>query len=339
MSKNLFGRAVNFFRNDEVEVIGAYFDGGKVFVARQNEHFELDVDGSELEQIAEKISLACAQHGWQTSEVGLCLRDDDAVTFQTEITFPDKEIPAFVESWAVAQAGAGASYSFVKVGVDLWMETLTKPRLDEFCAAFEKFGLNLRALSIMPRDLLEKVTPFDRVSFILSVMQEKKSPNLLTARSNAWNLKKISQAIAAITLLGIIGFSANIFIDYRNASTQRDAAKISLDELSDDLILKSNIDADIAELNRLNKISAAQGITPTKFNLLLKLGKVAGNGVRLTKIRAEENFLELEGLANTPDAVQSYLGRVKSSVAQSSRLESSSEREDGDIAFVIRAAF
>ena len=45
------------------------------------------------------------------------------------------------------------------------------------------------------------------------------------------------------------------------------------------------------------------------------------------------------GIADTPDAVKDYLARVKDFAAQKARLESSSERDDGDIAFVIRCHF
>ena len=261
------------------------------------------------------------------------------MTYQMTVeNLPEKEIPAPVTSWAVAQAGADAAFSFAKIGGELWMETIPLTKLEEICAAFKKFGMNLRGLSVMPTDILKKVHPLERTEFISGVVREKKSPNLLTTRSSIFDWKKISMAFAAIFLLAIIIFSAKTFMDWRESSEKLDAAKISIEELREDFIIKGNIDADIAELKRLNKISAAQKISPKNFNLLINLGKISGGGVRLTEIRADENFLELEGLASTPDAVKSYLSRVKNSVAQNSRLESSSEREDGDIFFTIRAA-
>ena len=340
--ENFFTRAINFFREDVGEVVGAYFDGVKIFVVRLTESFEtveVDAESSELEHLAEKISLVCRQRGWQTSAVGVCLREDDAVIYQTEINFPGKEIASFVKSWSQAQAGIDAAFSFVISGGEIWMETLPKSTLDDYCAAFEKFGLKLRALSIMPVDLLTKVTPFNHADFIAQVVHEKKSPNLLSARSSVVDWKKISQALAAMILAVIIGFSAKILFEYQAAAAELDAAKKSLDELRAELALKENIDADIAELNRLNKIVAAQEVSPTKFNFLVNLGKVAGGGVHLSRIRCEENFLELEGVADNSDAVKNYLSRVKNSVAQNSRLENSTELDDGNISFVIRAAF
>ena len=160
--KNFLARLKNFFSEDLSEIIGAYFDGEKIFVVRLTENFEaveVDADGAEPELLAEKISLVCAQKNWKTSAAGFCLREDDAVIYQSEISnLPAKEISAYVKSWAMAQRGKDAAFSFTKVGEELWMETLPGTRLEEFRAAFKKFNLNLRALSVMPADLLTKGT-------------------------------------------------------------------------------------------------------------------------------------------------------------------------------------
>ena len=333
--------SADFFRADLSEVVGAYFDGEKIFVVHLSEKFEtvaVDADSSAAEHLAEKISRVCIQNAWKTSAVGLCLREGDAITFQTEVdNVPEKEIPALVKSWSIAQAGKNAAFSFTKVGAEIWMETVPRKTVDEFCAAWKKFGMNLRGLSVMPVDMLTKVTPINCAQFIAQVVRDRKAPNLL-ARSGIFDWKKISAAVAAIFLIALLVGSAKIFFDYNAADSQLDAAKIAVNERRDDLALKNSFDADIAELNRLNKICAAQNVTPAKFNLLINLGKIAGGGVSLTKILADENLLELEGVSATPDAVKSYLNRVKNSVAQSARLESSVENKDGDIVFTIRAA-
>ena len=339
--KNFFARATNFFREDLSEVVGAYFDGEKIFVVNMSENsavVEVDANGSDVEHLAEKISIACSRNGWKTSAVGFCLRDDDVVTLQTEVdNIPAREIFSLVKIWAVAQVGNDdAAFSFAKVGEQLWMETLPKKTVDEFSAAWKKFGMNLRGLSAMPVDLLTKFTATDRAKFIAEVVRDRKVPNVLATRS-VFDWKRISAAVAAIFFIALLISSTKIFFDNNAASTQLDAAKISVNELRDDISLKNSHDADISELNRLNKICAAQGVNPAKFNLLINLGKVAGGGVHLTKIHADENFLELEGISTTPDAVKSYLSRVKSSVIQSARLESSVENKDGDIVFTIRA--
>ena len=336
--KNLSTQLKNLFREELGEVIGAYFDGEKIFVVRLTENFEsveVDADGSEIAQLAEKISRVCTQKGWSTSAVGFCLREEDAVIYQIAVdNLPEKEIPAFVKSWAIAQTGKDAASSFTKVGAELWMETVPRTKLEEFYAAFKKFNLNLRGLSVMPVDLLTKSLPFDKTKFVAEVVRDKRAPNLL--ESDVWDWKKISFAAAAIFLIGQIIFSAKLFFDYTYASNKLDAAKISLEYLDTQLALKKNLDADIAELHRLNNL-AAQIEPETNFNLLINLGKISDEDVSLTKIRAKKNSLELEGLTDNPDNMKNYLARVKSSVVQSARTENSSERDDGEIVFVIRA--
>lgn len=339
-NSKFFSRVINFFREDLSEVIGAYFDGEKIFIVHMTDTLEavtVDADSSEIEHLAERISLVCLQRGWKTQSAGFCLQDGNAVTYQTVTdNVPEKDIPALVKSWANAQTGVDATFAFMRQDNNVWMETLPRKTVDEFSAAWKKFGMNLRGLSVMPVDMLTKIDALARAEFIARVVRERTAPNLLSTRG-AWNLKKISLTAAAIVLIALAIGSAQLLADYDTASDELDAANRSLAKLRDDLALKKNLDADIAELHRLNKLGAAQDVSPKKFNLLINLGKVAGGGVSLTKIRAEENFLELEGISVTPDAVKSYLSRVKSNVAQSARIESSTEQDDGYIAFVIRA--
>ena len=267
----------------------------------------------------------------------MCLQDNDAVTFQTEVgNVPEKELPAMVKSWAAAQAGKDAAFAFAKVGVAVWMETLPRARLDEICAAFKKFGLNLRGVSVMLSDSIDKVAPFDRTEFIAEVVRNKRAPNFLSAGSTV-HWQKISSAVAAIFLVALAVASGKVFWDCRAASDELDAAKQAVDKIGADVALKKTLDADVAELHRLNNLAAQVAASPN-FNLLLNAGRIADKSVRLTKIRADKDSLELEGLANTPDAVKNYLARVKGTVASTARLERSTERDDGDIAFVIRAA-
>ncbi len=339
--KNLTARLKKFFREDLEEVVGAYFDGEKIFLARLTEKletFEVDADGVEPAHLAEKISLACVQKGLKTSAVGFCLQEGDAVIFQLDVSnLPEKDFPESVKSWAKAQAGADAVYSSARRGSELWMETLPRAKVKEFVAAFEKFNLNLRGLSVMPVDLLTKSSPFDRAKFIAEVVRDKKPPNLL-ATGSVWSWEKISFAAAAIFFIAIFFCSAKLLLDYRAASAELNAVKISLEKFHDDLVLKETLDATVAELHKINSL-AAQIETEKKLNVLINLGKISGGDVRLTKINIDENFLELEGLTDKPDAVSNYLVRVRNSVEKSARLENSSERDDGEIVFVIRADF
>ena len=338
--KNFVAQLKNFFRENLSEIIGAYFDGQKIFIARLTENFEtveVDAGGSEIEHLAEKISIVCAQKGWKTSAVGFCLREEDVVIYQSNIgNVPEKEIPAQVKTWAIAHSGKDALFSFAKVDEELWMETLSRAKADEFDAAFKKFNLNLRGLSSMPTTLLEKNNPYDKTKFIAEIVRDKKNPNIFSARDSVWNWKKFSAAVAAIFFIVMIIGSAKILFDYHEASNKLDAAKISIDELREDLNLKKNLDVDIDMLHKINQLAAK--IEPEQnLNFLINLGKISGGDVRLTEIQIEENFLELEGIAQNPDAVKNYLARVKNSVAQNARLENSSENDDGEFVFMIRA--
>ncbi len=338
--KKLFARLKKFFSAETGEIVGAYFDGGKIFLVRLTENFEqaeVEADDAEPEHLAEKISLVCAKKNWKTSAVGFCLREEDAVTFQSDAAnVPEKEFAALVKSWAMAQAGADAKFSFATNAAGLWMETLPREKVREFVAAFKKFGINLRALSVMPVDLLAKIFPFERAQFICEIVREKKSPNLLSSTGGVWNLEKIPAAVAAIFFIGMIFFSAKTFWDLHSAEKNLDAAKISVEKIREDLDAKKNLDADTEELKKI--FATAAQLDPEKnFNFLINLGKISEGDVRLTKIRAEENFLEIEGVAGKPDAVRNYLARVRNSVVQSAQLEKTSERDDGEIVFVIRA--
>ena len=329
-----------FFREDMGKIVSAYFDGEKIYIARLTEKFEtveVEADGSEIEQLAAKISQVCRQKGWETSRVGFCLREGDAVTYQSETTgLSEEKFPEYVKSWAQAQAGAEAKFSFTKVGEELWMESMPKTAAEEYFSAFKKFGLNLRGLSAMPADMLTKLHPYDRTEFITEVIQNKTAPNFLT-QGSAWNWKRIFKTIAAIFIIGLMIISAKLFLDYNAAADKLDAAKVSVENLSEDIALKQTLDEHVAELHRLNKLAAQVGDNKN-FNLLLNLGKSSSREVRLTKIRVEKDLLELEGVTGDSAALKSYLGLVRNFVAPSARLESSKENDDGDIVFVIRAS-
>ncbi len=330
-----------FFREDIGKIVSAYFDGEKIYIARLTEKFEtveVEADGSEIEQLAAKISQVCGQKGWETSMVGFCLREGDALTYQSETTgIPEEKFPEYVKAWAQAQAGAESKFSFTKVGEELWMESLPKATAQEYLSAFKKFGLNLRGLSAMPADMLTKLHPYDRTEFITEVIRNKSSPNLLAGRGGVWNWKRIFYTIAAIFFIGLIIISVKLFLDYNAANDKLDAAKVSVENLSEDLALKKNFDEHVAELHRLNKLAAQAGDNKN-FNLLLNLGKSSSREVRLTKIRVDKDLLELEGITADSAALKSYLGLVRNFVANSARLESSKENDDGDIVFVIRAS-
>lgn len=348
--KKYFERIKNFFREDFSEVLGIYYDGEKIFLARLTKkfetaevNFETDLDDklSPIAQLAEKIAVICSQRGWRTSKVGLCLREGDAITFRSNFeNVPPDEIDSAIKTWATSQAGKNAPYTFAEVEGEIWAETLTKTLVEEYISAWEKNSIHLCALTVVP-DFSEEesLDNLDRAVFIAKVVAEKKAPNLLAERIADWNVKKFSLTAAAIFILIFCVISAKIFYDYHQAENELEAAKKILSEESETLVLKKSLDADIAEMKKINSLLVEQQESFSKLNVLIRLGKISGGSAQLKKINATENFTQIEGLAENPDALEKYLSRLKNSFAQSVKLENTSTTDGGEINFVIRLTF
>lgn len=347
-----FERIKNFFREDFGEILGIYHDGEKIFLARLTKKFEtaeinFEIDFSDkispVEQLAEKILMICNQRGWKTSKIGLCLRDDDAITFRTNFeNVPQNEIESAVKIWANAQAGKNSFYTFVEEDGEIWSETLSQTVVEEYISVCEKNSLNLCALSVMPNfseESTDLTDNLDRAVFIAKVIKENKSPNLLAKKIAAWNLKKISLTMAIIFLLIFFVTAAKLFYDYREAEKNFEVVQKILAEKSETVILKKNLDAEVEEMKKINSLLASQVEKNPKLNLLIRLGKISGGSVRLKKIIASEDSAQLEGTADNPDAIGKYLSRLKNSVAEKVKLENTSANEDGEINFAIRLTF
>ncbi len=339
---------INFFRENNSEIIGVHFDEDKIFLARLTDtletaeiNFELDVDSNAtaIEQLAKKISEVCQKRGWKTARMGLCLREGEAATFQTEFkNVPSDEIAEAVKIWAMAHVGNKARYTSIKFGDEIWMEALPESSVEEYISAWQKFSMKLCALTELPSaeiDSERAVTPFNRAVFAAEIIREKQTPNILTPQFSVWNFKKISKAVAAIFLAVIVGISAKVSHDYFSALAQLESAQEYLNSQSEILTLKENLDANIAEMKRLNNLSTVQNVNAEKFNLLLKIGKVTNENIHLQKIRMSGNFLEIEGSAETPDVIKNYLSRLKSSIMKNVKLENS-QIEDAEINFSVR---
>lgn len=346
--KKYFERPKNFFREDFSEVLGIYYDDEKIFLARRTKKFEtaevnfeinLNDKISPIEQLAEKVAVICAQRGWKTSKVGLCLREGDAITLRTNFeNVPQNEIDSAVKTWATSQAGKNALYTFTEIDGEIWAETLTKIVVEEYISAWKKNSINLCALTVMP-DFSEEDDNLDRAVFVAKIVAEKKSPNLLAEKIADWNVKKISLTAAAIFILILGGICGKIFYDYRTAENELDAAKKILAEESETLVLKKSLDADVVEMKKINSLLFGQQENFSKLNVLIKLGKISGGAIRLKKINATENFVQLEGVAENSGAIEKYLSRLKNSVAANVKLENTSAADGGEINFTVRLIF
>lgn len=336
---------LNFLQEDFSEVVGAYFDGEKIYLSRHingdvenvDANFSVKDDVSEIEQLAEKISVICTQRGWKTSKMGLCLREGVAITFQTPFgTIPPQEIDNAVKIWAAAQIDADAFFDSVKFGEEVWMEAISKATATDYINAWQKNSMTLCVLTVMPEDFDAQVNltkPETYADYVADVVANKKTPNLIKERLSAWNYKKISVAIAVTFFCVLVGIFARTSYEYQVAAAQVEELQNYLDAHSDEVELKKSVEEDIAEMKRLNSFCAAQVNPMPKFNALVKLGKIVDGKTYLTKLRISDNSIELEGVANNSDDIKNYVSRLKTitSSVKPGNLSSS----DGEMKFTI----
>lgn len=332
---------INFFREDLSEVLGVYCDGEKIFLARQNETAEINFeifndDTPAIEQLAEKIKLHCNKNNWKVSKVGLILREGTATTFQTDFkNVPANEIESAVKIWAVAHVGKDARYTSINLDEEIWMEALPASIVEEYISAFEKNSLTLCALTENPNS--EK-TSIERAILAADIVKNKKSPNILTEKISTWNIKKISLTAAGIFFIALIICSAKLSYDYFNAATRAETAQNRFNSQNDNFVLKQELDASTAKIKQFEGIISAQNINSKKFNALLKVGKIPDGKIILDKIKTTGETLEIEGVAESPDAVKLYLSRLKNFISPNVKLKNSTE-DDGQIFFSISINF
>ncbi|MBR5913894.1 MAG: PilN domain-containing protein [Selenomonadaceae bacterium] len=315
--------SLNFLQEDFSEVVGAYFDGEKIYLSRHingnvenfDANFSVEDDVSEIEQLAEKISLLCYQRGWKTSKMGLCLREGVAITFQTPFgTIPPEEIDNSVKIWAISQVDEDALFDSIKFGEEIWMEAISKATATDYVNAWQKNSMTLCALTVMPEEFDAQINltkPQTYADYVADVVANKKTPNLIKDRLSAWNYKKISVAIAITFFCVLLGIFVKTSYEYHVASAQVEELQNYLDGHADEVELKKSVEEDIAEMKRLNSFCAAQENPFPKFNALVKLGKIADGKIYLTKIKMSDNSIELEGVANNSDDIKNYVSRLK----------------------------
>ena len=315
----------NFLRENFSEVVGAYHDGEKIYLSRQVDGkfenidvtFSVDDDAgiSGVEQLAEKISVVCSQRGWDTSKMGLCLREGLAVTFQTQFgTVPPNEIDDAVKIWATTQVSKDALFDSIKADGEVWMEAIDRNAAEEYIQTWRKNGMKLCVLTIMPQEISMRpnlTKPITHAEFAAEVVATKKTPNLIADYLNAWNFKKISLSIAAGFFIALFGIFAKTSYEYHAAAAQLNTAQIFVDEHAAELDTKNIIEKNISKMRRLNAQCAAQKNSVPTFNALVQLGKIADGKTRLTKIKTSANSIELEGIADDTEEIKNYVSRLK----------------------------
>ena len=137
----------------------------------------------------------------------------------------------------------------------------------------------------------------------------------------------------------LAGLSAKLFYDWHTAENQFETAQKILTEKSESAVLKKTLDAEVAEMKKINSLLAAQSENSSKLNALIRLGKISGGSIQLKKINASEDFTQIEGTAENPDALEKYLARLKNSVASTVKLANTAATDDGKLNFTIRLSF
>ena len=336
----------NFFREDSGEILGVYCDGEKLFLARLNDKLETtelefqiaNDDNSAVEQLAQKIKFFCNQNLLQNPKISLILRDGAAATFQTEFkNIPANEIEDAVKIWAVAHVGKEARYTSIKRGEEIWMEALPASIVEEYVSAFEKNSLQLCNLTEFPTILADAdrpPTPYNRAIFAADILKNKKPPNVLYVEVSTQNTNKILLTAAAIFFIAVAGFSAKLSYDYFNAATRTETAQNRFNSQNDTFTLMQDFDAVKARLKRFDAAISNQNINNENLGALIKIGKLYDGKIILDKIKATGETVELEGVAESPDAVKLYLSRLKNFVSPKVKLKNSTE-DDGQIIFSI----
>ena len=330
---------LNFLKEDYSDVIGVYYDGEKITLSHHVNGaiesaeviFSLEDDISEIEQLAEKISVICSQRGWKTSKMGLCLREGAAVTFQTQLNIPSTEIENAVKSWAIAQIGEDSLYTSVQFDDEIWMETITQSAAKEYVNAWQKNSMTLCALTVKPEKISAQsnlTKPIEYADFVADIVKNKKAPNFLNEYLSAWNYKKISAAIVALFFFVLVGIFLTTSYEYYAATAQLEQIQAILAEHDDELRLKNSIDENISEMKRLNELCAAQSDSVPTFNALVKLGKIADGKTYLTKLKISANTVELEGIADNPDEIKNYVSRLKTNITPNVKLGNVSSTDD-----------
>ena len=342
---------INYFRENAGAILGVYFDEEKIFMARladELEIFETDFEINlndttpAVEQLANKIKITCTERGLQISKIGVILREGTAATFQTEFkNIPAAEVENAIKIWATAHVGKDARYTSVNNGAEIWMEALAASIVEEYISAFEKISMQLCALTEIPNFLTDDdrpLTPYNRAVFAADIVKNQKSPNLLSVKISAWNIKKISLTAAAIFLIAVLGISANMGRDYYNAAKRAETAQERFNSQNDKKLLKDELDALKAPSRRFNELILKQNINSQNFNALIKIGKIPSDKIFLDKIKATGETFELEGVAESPDDVKLYLNRLKNFVSPKVKLKNSAE-VDEQIIFTISINF
>ena len=338
---NFFEKFLNFFRADSGEIVGIYHDGEKIFLAHLTDGVEViessfEIDENEnispAEQLAEKVAFLCAKNGWKTSKTALCLREGETVTFQPDFTnIPQEKIESAVKIWATAQVGENVFYTSAKICGEFWSEAISKVEAEKYISAWKKNSMTLCALTSLTGIFSDKAV------FVARLIAEKKSPNLLPNQIENWNFKKIFATAAGIFFIVSTSIFGKIYYDFYTATKNFEMVQENLSAKNEISDAQKTFEENISELQNLNELLAGQK-QDQKLNMLIALGKISDDKIKLTKINLSESSTEIEGAAKKSAEIRNYLSRLKNIFQQTANIENI-EAGNGKIIFKIRLTF
>ena len=338
----IFEQAKNFFLADSEEVVGIYYDGEKIFLARLTDKLEtleqnFEIDSAEnisaIEQLAEKISVLCSQRGWKTSKTALCLQEGDTIIFQPDFNnIPAEKIDSAVKIWATAQVGENALYTSATIDGEFFTEAMAQKVAAEYFSAWEKNSMTLYAMTALAGNADDKAT------FIAKIAAEKKYPNLLKYQSDKWNWKKILAAVVVIFLLPVMIIFGKSYYELYGLQKNLETLQEKLSAQNEFIDAEKNFTTGIEKLRTTNELLASQSENFSKLNFLIRLGKISDGKISLRRVIMSGNVAELEGVTNEAEEIKNYLRRLKSSVTKNVNLENISS-EGEQVIFTVRLIF
>ena len=215
-----------------------------------------------------------------------------------------------------------------------WTARMEGARIGAYFSAFSALGLALRLITVCPpRDnpLAEEIVaargprmPWEDEStgdaFVPAVyagllMHAGKMENLYWAPGHIHVERLRTYAAVLIVVFAAAGVLSNAAADLASFAVARQARDHAVEELAFRAAERRRMEefaalrADVAERERL-LAGFMEGASPVRA-LLVHLGTIAVDGVRLTGVRAEHNVIRMEGEAVNYAALSAFMGEIE----------------------------
>ena len=284
------------------------------------------------EMVAEKVASICSLHKWETKNVALCLNHSDVITEIVDFAHIPKSKMANAAHYQISVSGDlnvnDVLSSFMELETGVWIEGILKSKVKRLTDIWLKNKMSLIALTAMP-DEISSIEDFRRIEqlnnngtikindvditilrddfinhgglkalFAAKTLISKSNPNFLIEKVsdlNAWNFKRITAAVVLISFIGLGSVFSIDYWNYRQAISSLEHEKTQLSYMDKEQRKQKFIEANLAELETKNRISAMISKNSITWrSLLIHLGTLKINGVWLKKIYVnDENVVEI----------------------------------------------